>query len=556
MQQTIDPTVKALVSALGEAETGTSSPDAYTKRGASGEYGRYQFMPDTWNKYASSAGVATPLEQSSIEEQNRVAYQKISEWKQQGYNPAQIASMWNAGEGRPNAYRENWRGVNSQGVAYDTPAYTMKVSEAYQRLKGGQYQGGQQDQPMAGQQQTFVQDVGDSLGEAGMGVASAVGRAASGEINPLSGIWQGIGAVAGGVADVTSDALHHIPLVGDVVKGAEDLIGRGATALAETDLGQSTIQGYQKWAAAHPEAAGNVGAAFNIATAVPILKGVGAAKNSVKGAVSNVLHGKTDSLVDMVSKPLTPKKMAEAVTTRGTVKAGLLRETKLAPDPQGVRIAGVIRKEKIDVSTNKPLLDNIVVLDKKVKEMADELKKKVDVEASGRIYSYKELESALKNIEKPLLIASDTTLNRAYARVLAKAMEIAKKKGGNVGNLLDVRRELDAFIKKQFPNLYRSEQLTPMRVAVRDIRETLNDFTAKNLPDGAGFRESLMGQHLLLKAIENMAEQASKGATKEVGTNVLSRYGRKHPVQKGLIKAGGQAALQGAGIGGVMKILD
>jgi hypothetical protein len=164
MAETIDPTIKALVSALGEAETGTSSPAAYSKRGASGEFGRYQFMPDTWKAYASEAGVTAPLEQASIEDQNKVAYHKVSQWKAQGYNPAQIASMWNSG--KPNAYKENWRGVNSQGVAYDTPAYAQKVSDAYARLKGTVYTGGQPGQggQVASQEAqggTFFGDVGE-----------------------------------------------------------------------------------------------------------------------------------------------------------------------------------------------------------------------------------------------------------------------------------------------------------------------------------------------------------------------------------------------------------
>lgn len=131
----IDPTIKALTSAIAQAETGQSSPQAYTKRGASGEYGRYQFMPDTWQAYASEAGVTTPLEQATIEDQNKVAYTKIAKWKAEGYNPAQIASMWNAGPGKPNAYKEGWKGVNEKGVAYDTPAYAQKVSQYYMQMK-------------------------------------------------------------------------------------------------------------------------------------------------------------------------------------------------------------------------------------------------------------------------------------------------------------------------------------------------------------------------------------------------------------------------------------
>ena len=77
--QQLDPDVKNLVSAMGQVETGTSSPEAYTKRGASGEYGRYQFMPETWKMWSKEAGVTSPLEQASIEDQNKVAYFKVKQ---------------------------------------------------------------------------------------------------------------------------------------------------------------------------------------------------------------------------------------------------------------------------------------------------------------------------------------------------------------------------------------------------------------------------------------------------------------------------------------------
>jgi len=129
----IDPTIKNLVSAIGKAETGKSRPEAYTQKGDSGEFGRYQFMPDTYKAYAKKYlgdGNAEP----TIENQNKIAYAFVKEKKEKGFNPAQIASMWNAGEGRPDAYKENHKGVNSKGVAYDTPAYVKRVSDYYREL--------------------------------------------------------------------------------------------------------------------------------------------------------------------------------------------------------------------------------------------------------------------------------------------------------------------------------------------------------------------------------------------------------------------------------------
>jgi hypothetical protein len=128
MDTTIDPQVKNLVSAIGRAETGDPSPDAYTKSGASGEYGRYQYMPDTWKQWAGET-LKDPNAPMTMENQNKVAYDRVKQWKDQGLNPAQIASKWNSGD--ENAYKTQTPGKNAQGVYYDTPAYAMKVSNYY-----------------------------------------------------------------------------------------------------------------------------------------------------------------------------------------------------------------------------------------------------------------------------------------------------------------------------------------------------------------------------------------------------------------------------------------
>lgn len=112
------------------------SNDNFQARGKSGEYGAYQYTPDTWNARSKKYGVNVPLEQATPEQQNEVQYKWIKEMKDKGYNIGQIASMHNAGEGRPNAYQENFRGTNQYGVEFDVPAYARKVAEQYQQMKG------------------------------------------------------------------------------------------------------------------------------------------------------------------------------------------------------------------------------------------------------------------------------------------------------------------------------------------------------------------------------------------------------------------------------------
>ena len=214
--QTLDQDVVNLTKAIRQVESGGD----INASGASGEKSLYQFTPDTWKAYSSEAGVNIPLEQATREQQNQVAYTKIKQWKDQGYNVGQVASMWNAGQGKPNAYAEGHTGTNQHGVQYDTPGYAQKVAEAYQGIKGGNL-GGNYIQPPQPQQFTpatttgaqtlqqqltgkeggLISDIGTSLQGVGQGLDDAYRKTATGEINVGSGFLQGGGAIAGRVGD-------------------------------------------------------------------------------------------------------------------------------------------------------------------------------------------------------------------------------------------------------------------------------------------------------------------------------------------------------------------
>ncbi len=565
MNQTIDPTIKALVSALGEAETGTSSPEAYTKRGASGEYGRYQFMPNTWTQYAQEAGVNVPLETASIEDQNKVAYSKISQWKQQGYNPAQIASMWNAGPDDPEAYKGTFSngkpsvGVN-KGVEYNVPEYTRRVSEAYQRLKGQSGSavlpaGGQPIPGQEPQEQGFLGDVGESLATAGGRVSSAIGRSLSGEINPISGLIQGVGGIAGGIGDLTSNLLEHTPVVKTVYKGLVDkVISPVVKGFSESEAGKGLIGNYQKFAEAHPEIADNISSGVDILGAIPVAKAVGVAKNVAKTGIKTALKGSVDAVYEAVAPKLGPKGLAKAITQRGVVKKGLLRETQLAPDKFVQDIAKTVAKNVPKFNPAKSIIDNITEVQTVSKAMAKKLKADVIKVAGKKTYPKRELISQLKKIEIPDLIASDVTLKNAY-KLLIKRVNglIGPNKTGKVADLLDMRQDFDKMVRQRFGDIYKSQNLTPMRQAVTDIRDAITEFTAKKLPKGFGFEDNLFDQHKLIKAVENMAQKAATGQTKEIGKNILTDKFKK---TRGLINLGAKAAIQGTGIGGVMKLLD
>ena len=130
----LDPQVVNLAKAIRETET-RGQADPYTAKGSSGEFGAYQYTKGTWDKDAQQfLGRAVPLEQADKLTQNEVAYKKLESLKKQGYNPGQIASIWNSG-------KPEWEGnigVNKHGVKYNVPQYVDSVTKAYQSLKQGE----------------------------------------------------------------------------------------------------------------------------------------------------------------------------------------------------------------------------------------------------------------------------------------------------------------------------------------------------------------------------------------------------------------------------------
>lgn len=129
----LDPIAYNMMRAIRQAESGGN----YTARSKDGSFGAFQFIKPTWDATARKYGVFAPWDKATKGEQNKVAYRQIKEWVDKGFNIGEIASMWNAGAGRPNAYKEGLKGTNSSGVNYNTTKYAEKVYNFYQQLKQG-----------------------------------------------------------------------------------------------------------------------------------------------------------------------------------------------------------------------------------------------------------------------------------------------------------------------------------------------------------------------------------------------------------------------------------
>ena len=112
----MSPTAHNIVKAIIKIE----SNDNFHARGASGEKGRTQFMPTTWDMWSKDiAGRVLPFTEVN---EYYVAVMKVDAWLRLGYTEREIGLMWN--QGSRGACRQ---GVNKYGVAYNSCAYADKL---------------------------------------------------------------------------------------------------------------------------------------------------------------------------------------------------------------------------------------------------------------------------------------------------------------------------------------------------------------------------------------------------------------------------------------------
>lgn len=211
----LDPQAVNLAKAIRQTESGGN----FSAKGKSGEYGAYQFMPKTWEGASKESGVNVSLDQATPEQQNQVAYTRIKKWKDEGYNPGEIASMWNSGD--RHAYLGSFsdgspaEGTNHAGVQFNVPKYAEEVAKNYHSLNGPS-QSPQNSQLHQNNSSGDILSVLGGLGAGALGwlVGSATGIAKAGL--PLAGAAIGgmatkspMGAVAGG--EIGSNLANLIP---------------------------------------------------------------------------------------------------------------------------------------------------------------------------------------------------------------------------------------------------------------------------------------------------------------------------------------------------------
>lgn len=199
--------------------------------------------------------------------------------------------------------------------------------------------------------------------------AEAIKNTLTGQINPVSGVLQTAGAVAGGLGDIVNKGVNFVTFGG--LSKLEGLLGKGIGELAKTEAGQTVSKAIQDFSTAHPELSADIGASFNIVTAIPILKGLGALKNVALDAASIALKqaaekGAAKDLTEVLGRTIKGRgiienkpEMVDAIIKEGAMpeivtEGGKPRySTKLSYETISNKIS------TIDNSELQPILDQI-----------------------------------------------------------------------------------------------------------------------------------------------------------------------------------------------------
>ncbi len=442
MNPPLDTQAVNLAKAIKRAETG-GSLDPYNTQGKSGEHGAYQFMPNTWKMWAGRH-LGDTNAQMSVENQNKVAYSQIKEWKDQGLNPAQIASKWNSGD--ENAYRSNHAGVNSQGVSYDTPGYVSKVSEYYRQANPQQTNtmqtGVTPTAPETPQEQTYGGDLvhrsqqgAEALGKLSNGLATLNGS------DVFSGAIQTGGAVAGAIGDTVNAGLGLIPGYKQLQNAIGDNIVKPA---AESDTGKGLINSWEEFATAHPDAAKNIGAAGNIVSVLPIIGSIkavtGVAKNGITSAFKKTIE----------NNAIEELKLATDTTMKGK---GLVGKTK-GRNPLDVIVRDGYLPDVVEDANGIPRYQTATArtqVQDALGKMEDELQAKLEQATGSTVAGYAPLDT-----------------------IRAEAIRVAKSKFADRGQVGAAVKKINAIFDDYIANKGDLVTLTDLNKMKRGIREAVN----------------------------------------------------------------------------------
>lgn len=334
--------------------------------------------------------------------------------------------------------------------------------------------------------------------------------------------------------------------------------------LADTQLGRGVGDAakyigdqFGQLSAENPRAGRNLGALGNIAMALPIGRAkepAGAALAEVGGAIEqsgikSAVKRKDNFVNDLILPKATPSER-EAMVGR-TKEVGFNRRKEVQLTPQEQEMADTVSQIK-GVKKSNSLQGNYNAVQDANHAEADDLIGKLKIiekiDPQSAIIPDDVIVNGLANVrqrlaENPYLSGVDAS--KAAESVSNQALEIVMKQPRTASGLLQARKDLDAWVKSQRPNAFDAAD-SPISVAVREIRQELNDMVANSMPQ-AEVKASLRKQSNLYRVQDNIATKAKDEAPTRLG-RAAQNIGKGVSLKQGIA---GTAALAGLGAAGI-----
>ena len=390
----------------------------------------------------------------------------------------------------------------------------------------------------------FLEDFRAVLSKTAGGVKDELDGVLTRKLSGPEGLQKGAniaGKVAGGISDLvfgttSRAAFHALP------EGAQSSIREGAGKAATAIGVPQVMEAYGGFKEAHPQIAQNVENLANIASIIPgeklLFQGVNtASKVAKKGAGTvagrleqNVVKQTSREALD-ITKPILTKLEQEKALQQGLGKQSALGKIEILPSDQDKRIADTVKNI---VSTKNNPIKNMGELSKARKELSKTVRSNLEVNKRG--YNEVQLRSMLDQAKERsrVIFGSDKVQESAYDSVIDEMVRNLKANPKNLGGMWDARMAFDEVINEKFPGLLGGEAGDNVRKnAVKDVRQTLNDFIDAEAGVDVGYKDSMRKLTDMFEARDRIASQAVSRVNKNVVTRAVNSI-RANPALAGL----------------------
>lgn len=366
----------------------------------------------------------------------------------------------------------------------------------------------------------------------------------AGEQTFAEGMLQIAGKVgAGAVSDIIGEGLiSGVKAIGAItpdiiLNPMKDAATWAGHAFLNTEVGKQGLQAakdgietYQTWAVENPRAARNLEAVIDIALLVTPTKAkpsvpasptiAGKLGKKLAGVVEKQVLTNKKAFIDNLIRPKqTTAVMEKQVSRTVEIGKGPFKKSLIEASPQEAAAATEVMKIE-GIGAKETIQGNYNIIKKEISKEASLLEsslKTKDVPFPRKEFAAK-LEKTISELGDNPLIVGDA--QKTAQKIVEKMARLTTEKPSTVSNLLKSRKELDSWIKSQKgPNIFDPKQEGAISIALREIRQTTNDFIDLKAKT-AGVKESLKKQSNLYRALDNIAPKAAE----EMDTAILRSW--------------------------------